>query len=64
MSENKNKFKFDDFNLNDINFSEIGNSIKKSVNSTLKKFTEATETENLPQTRNNEVCAQKPPEIS
>ncbi|BFL72989.1 5-bromo-4-chloroindolyl phosphate hydrolysis family protein [Anaerococcus nagyae] len=64
MSENKNKFKFDDFNLNDINFSEIGNSIKKSVNSTLKKFTEATETENLPQTRNKEVCAQKPPEIS
>ncbi len=64
MSENKNKFSFEDFNLNDINFSEIGNSIKRSVNSTLKKFTEATETENLPQTRNKEVCVQKPPELS
>ncbi len=64
MSEDKNKFKFDDFNLSDINFNEIGNSIKKSVNATLKKFTEATETENLPQTRNKEVCEQKAPELS
>lgn len=60
MSDNKNNFDF-----NDIDFYEIGQTIKKSVNSTLKKFTEANEKdENLPQTRNKEVCAQKPPELS
>ena len=64
MSEDKNKFKFDNFKFMDIDFNEIGNSIKRSVNSTLKKFTEVTETENLPQTKNKEVCEQKPPELS
>lgn len=60
MSDNKNNFDF-----NDIDFYEIGQTIKKSVNSTLKKFTATAEKdENLPQTRNKEVCAQKPPELS
>ena len=60
MSDNKNIFDFDD-----IDFYGIGESIKNSINNTLKKFTEKKEkNENLPQTRNNEVCAQKPPELS
>ncbi|WP_394011025.1 5-bromo-4-chloroindolyl phosphate hydrolysis family protein [Anaerococcus cruorum] len=60
MSDNKNIFGFDD-----IDFYGIGESIKNSVNNTLKKFTESKEkTENLPQTRNKEVCEQKPPELS
>ena len=60
MTDNKNNF-----NFNDIDFYGIGESIKNSVNNTLKKFTESKEkTENLPQTRNKEVCEQKPPELS
>ncbi|MFO3715774.1 5-bromo-4-chloroindolyl phosphate hydrolysis family protein [Anaerococcus cruorum] len=62
MSDNKNNF---DFNFGDIDFYGIGESIKNSVNNTLKKFTEGKDKDqNLPQTRNKEVCEQKPPELS
>ena len=46
-----------------IDFSSIGTSIKKSVNSAIRAFTEDKDNKNLPQTRNAKVCAQKPPEI-
>lgn len=60
MSDNNNIFDF-----NDIDFYGIGESIKNSINNTLKKFTEGKDKdENLPQTRNKEVCEQKPPELS
>lgn len=64
MSDNKNNFKINDL-LSDIDFDEIGNTIKDSVNSTIRSFTKSKGSkENLPQTRNNEVCAQKPPELA
>lgn len=64
MTNNKNNFKMSDI-VDEEYFAEIGNSIKKSVNATLKKFAKMTETkDNLPQIRNKEVCAQKPPELS
>lgn len=60
MTDNKNNF-----NFTDIDFYGIGESIKNSINNTLKKFTEGKDKdENLPQTRNKEVCEQKPPELS
>lgn len=60
MSDNKNNF-----NPFDIDFYEIGETIKNSVNNTLRKLTEASDkSENLPQTRNKEVCEQKPPELN
>ena len=60
MTDNKNNF-----NFTDIDFYGIGESIKNSINNTLKKFTEDKDkNENLPQTRNKEVCEQKPPELS
>lgn len=63
MSDNKNNFKINDL-LSDIDFDEIGNNIKDSINASIKSITKTKKTnENLPQTRNNEVCAQKPPEL-
>lgn len=60
MSNDKNNF-----NPFDIDFYEIGETIKNSVNNTLRKLTEASDkNENLPQTRNKEVCEQKPPELN
>lgn len=64
MSDNKNNFKINDI-LSDIDFDEIGNTIKESVNATIRTFTKSkNNNENLPQTKNKEVCAQKPPELS
>lgn len=64
MSDNKNNFKINDI-LSDIDFDEIGNTIKDSVNATIRSFTKSkNRNENLPQTKNKEVCAQKPPEIN
>lgn len=64
MSDNKNNFKINDI-LSDIDFDEIGNTIKESVNATIRTFTKSkNNNENLPQTKNKEVCAQKPPEIN
>lgn len=64
MSDNKNNFKINDI-LSDIDFDEIGNTIKDSVNATIRSFTRSkNKNENLPQTKNKEVCAQKPPEIN
>ena len=64
MSDNKNNFKINDI-LSDIDFDEIGNTIKDSVNATIRSFTKSkNNNENLPQTKNKEVCAQKPPEIN
>lgn len=70
MTKKKNGFKFsdldfDDLNLDEIDINKIGNSIKNSINSTLEKINISKKSkENLPQTRNEEVCAQKPPELS
>lgn len=64
MSDNKNNFKINDI-LSDIDFDEIGNTIKDSVNATIRSFTKSkNRNENLPQTKNKEVCAQKPPELN
>ena len=64
MSDNKNNFKINDI-LSDIDFDEIGNTIKDSVNATIRSFTKSkNNNENLPQTKNKEVCAQKPPELN
>ena len=60
---NKNKNNFNNI-WQDIDFSEIGYNITRSINSTIKKFTKKTNKEKLPQTRNNQVCAQKPPDIT
>lgn len=60
MIDNKNNF-----NPFDIDFYEIGQTIKESVNNTLKKITQSNGSkESLPQTRNVEVCEQRPPELS
>lgn len=46
-----------------LDFAAIGNTIKKSVNSAIRAFTDEKDKKNLPQTRNAKVCAQKPPEL-
>lgn len=62
----KNKFIYTSDDANDItiDFAEIGESIKRSVNNTIRKFADVKEPENLPQTRNKEVCEQVPPDLS
>lgn len=63
MSDNKNNFKINEI-LSDIDFDQIGNKIKDSVNATIRSLTKSKDKdENLPQTRNKEVCAQRPPEL-
>ena len=64
MSDNKNNFNINEI-LSDIDFDEIGNKIKNSVNATIRSLTKSKDKdENLPQTRNKEVCAQRPPELN
>ena len=59
---NKNNNKFNGF-WQEIAFEEIGKSVKNSINSTIKRYTKENKAENFPQTRNKDVCAQKPPEL-